>query len=89
MKHVKCKSGLIGWQDKLQNVYSTLAEFKTYCRIYNIHKRLGFKSMKSAWEVNPTLKGSVNPGDLEIVSDKIKFEDEIGGGMRNCGDNED
>ncbi len=35
--------------------------------MYNIHKRLGFKSMKNAWETNPTICGSTEPSDCSIV----------------------
>ena len=67
MKQVKCKSGLTGWQNKLQKEYSSLSEFKDYCRIFNIHRRLGFKTVKAAWECNPTIRGSVAPSDLSVV----------------------
>ena len=67
MKTVKCKSGLKGWQDKLQKQYLSLKEFKAYCETYNIHKRLGFKTIKAAWDANPTIQGSTDPSDLSIV----------------------
>ena len=56
-----------GWQDKLQNVYQNFEEFKAYCSVWGIHKRLGFKSIKKAWKTNPTMQGSTNPSDLCIV----------------------
>ncbi len=68
MKQVTCMSGARGWQDKLQKVYNgDFKEFKEYCRNYNIHKRLGYVSMKAAWETNPTIQGSTNPEDIAIV----------------------
>lgn len=67
IKQVKCQSGMIGWQCKLQDNYADFREFKEYCRTYNIHGRLGFRSMKSAWESNPTIQGSVIPSDLRVV----------------------
>lgn len=68
MKQIKCKSGLTGWQDKLQKTYNnSFDEFKGFCQMYNIHKRLGFKSMKTAWETNPTICGSTEPSDCSIV----------------------
>lgn len=68
MKQVKCKSGLTGWQEKLQKVYNnSFDEFVGFCQIYNIHKRLGFPSMKSAWKSNPTIQGSVEPSDCAVV----------------------
>jgi len=67
MKRVKCKSGLMGWQAKLQNIYENFTEFKMFCEHYAIHKRLGFKNILSAWEHNPTIQGSVNPSDLRKI----------------------
>lgn len=67
MKTVRCKSGIKGWQCKLQKNYGSLESFKNYCETYNIHKRLGFKTPKAAWEANPTIQGSTDPSDLAIV----------------------
>jgi hypothetical protein len=67
MKQVKCKSGLTGSQEKLQKRYEDFTDFKNWSRTYNIHGRLGFKSMKSAWESNPTIQSSVQPSDLSVV----------------------
>ena len=67
MKRVKCKSGIEGWQDKLQKVYGSLEEFRSFCEVYSIYKRLGFHSAKDAWDKNPTIQGSVNPDDLRVV----------------------
>lgn len=67
MKRVKCKSGLVGWQNKLQKNYSSLEEFAYYSEQYGIHKRLGFASSEEAWNANPIIKGSIIPSDLEVV----------------------
>lgn len=67
MKRVKCKSGLTGSQMRLQDNYTSFNVFKEYCRTYNIHGRLGYGTMKSAWESNPTIQLSVEPSDLSIV----------------------
>jgi len=67
MKRVKCTSGIEGWQGKLQKVYSSLNEFRSFCEVFAVHKRLGFASPKDAWESNPTIQGSTNPDDLKIV----------------------
>jgi len=66
MEKIICKSGIEGWKSKLQNVYSSIDEFKSFCKLYNIHKRLGYNSMKKAWNENPTIQGSVNPNDLQV-----------------------
>jgi len=71
MKHnVTCKSGLKGWQGKLHEVYDNFDEFWTYCNIYNIHIRLGFKTIDRCWQANPTVQGSVNTTDLRRVKKK-------------------
>ena len=68
MKRIRCKSGLMGWVAKLQKTYNNdFAEFKNYCSLYNIHGRLGFRSMKNAWETNPTICGSTEPTDISVI----------------------
>lgn len=67
MAQVKCKSGMIGWQNKLKKNYSNFEEFESYSECYGIAKRLGFKSAKDAWKKNPIIRGSVIPSDLEVV----------------------
>ena len=62
-----CESGLIGWKCNLQENYNSFQEFKEFCRVYAIHTRLGYKSMKKAWEENPLIKGSSIPSDLEVI----------------------
>lgn len=71
-RRVKCRSGIIGWQDKLQNVYTDLEEFKSYCDNFQNHKRLGFKYPETAWKANPTIQGSTNPKDYRRVKPKKK-----------------
>lgn len=67
MKRVKCKSGLEGWQGRLHDVYSDLEDFETYCAMYQIHVRLGYKTIQGCWDANPVVQGSVNPSDLRRV----------------------
>lgn len=67
MKKVKCKSGLLGSQETIKERYESIGEFKKYCQIYGIHKRLGYRTIKSCWESNPTIQSSVEPSDLKIV----------------------
>jgi hypothetical protein len=67
MKRVKCISGIEGWQDKLQNVYGSLDEFRDFASTWGLHKRLGFASPKDAWEANPVIQGSTNPMDFRCV----------------------
>ncbi len=71
MKRVKCKSGIEGWQDKLQNVYDSWENFNDFASTWGIHKRLGYHSAKDAWEVNPTIQGSTDPSDLCVVVGKL------------------
>lgn len=64
-QEVICKSGLRGWQSKLRDNYGgSKRSFKTWDEMYNIHRRLGYKSAEEAWRENPTIQGSVKPDDL-------------------------
>jgi hypothetical protein len=64
MKSVVCKSGLIGWKSRLQENYSSFSEFISFDNIYRIAHRLGYKTAKEAWRVDPIIEGSTNPSDL-------------------------
>jgi len=66
-KRVICKSGLVGWQCKLQENYTNYQEFLQYDSIYNIHLALGYKTAKGCWMSNPTVQGSVDPSDYRRV----------------------
>lgn len=65
MKRIKTRSGISGWQEKLQKVYTSYEEFQWYCEMYAIHKQLGFKDIKRCWDANPTMSGSVVVGELK------------------------
>jgi len=67
-KRVICKSGIGGWQGKLQEQYNCFEEFKSYSDIYGLASRLGYTSSKEAWKKNPLIRGSVVPSDYEIAS---------------------
>jgi len=69
-KEVICDSGKRGWQDKLQNIYSSLEELISYNNIYGICKRLGYEDPAKCWEDNPTIQGSIIPSDLKRVANK-------------------
>ena len=72
MKQVKCKSGLTGWQCRLQKSYEDFEDFKHWSDTYDIANRLGFKSAKEAWDANPIIQASTNPSDLCVVAEKKK-----------------
>lgn len=68
MKRVKCKSGIEGWQCRLQDAYDDFEDFKRYCLIWHVMKRLGYNSPEKAWKDNPVIQGSVIPSDLCVVT---------------------
>ena len=70
MKSVKCKSGIKGWQDKLQKVYKDFVEWESYAYTFGLHTRLGYKTPHDAWKENPTIRGSVKPEDFCKVLSK-------------------
>lgn len=67
MSRAKCKSGLEGWQGRLQENYVHFAEFKMFAELYDLHHKLGYVTPKAAWEANPVVQGSVNPSDFRKV----------------------
>lgn len=72
IKTVRCKSGVMGWQGKIQDIYKDFNEFDLYCNIYHIHTKLGFKNPLVMWTSNVRLRGSMNPNDLELVKSRVK-----------------
>jgi len=68
MKHVKCKSGIQGWQCRLQKNYADFEEFEQYAELRDLHTRIGYATPKDAWLANPLIQGSVIPDDFCKVS---------------------
>lgn len=68
MKRVKCKSGIEGWQCRLQENYTDFTEFQIYAELWLLHLRLSYKTIRGAWRANPLIQGSVNPSDFRRVS---------------------
>lgn len=64
MKRVKCKSGIEGYQCRLQENYTSLEEFIQYSETFGLHKKLGYETPEKAWNDNPVIQGSVNPSDF-------------------------
>lgn len=60
-------SGLRGTSEPLQHIYENFDEFKNYSETYGLHKRLGFRSAKAAWDANPRVGHTVEPSDYAIV----------------------
>ena len=58
-RQVRCKSGIMGWQDYLRRVYASVEAWISSSEIYGLHTRLGFHSAEEAWEANPLIQGSV------------------------------
>ena len=72
MKTVTCKSGIKGWQCRLQDNYDSYLQWEDYSNLRNLHQRLGYKTPKTAWQRNPIVQGSVNPSDFRKCSVKKK-----------------
>lgn len=68
VRQVKCKSGIRGWRGRLKDQYENLGEFDRADTAYNLAKRLGYATAFAAWDANPLIEGSVNPGDYRKVA---------------------
>lgn len=71
MKQVILKSGAKGHQRRLRSDYRNYGTFESYCEIYNLHKRLGYKTPESAWEANPLVESGTNPSDYRKVTKTV------------------
>jgi len=67
MRRVKCKSGCIGWQERLQKVYDDFDEWQRYSDCYGLAYKLGYKNASTAWKANPIVQGSSIPSDYRKV----------------------
>jgi hypothetical protein len=74
MKSIKCRSGLQGYQCRLQENYDSFEQWEAYADMYSLHLKLGFKSPKTAWDANPIIQGSVDPSDFRKIGvNKIRY----------------
>lgn len=55
------------WIARVQENYTSLDEFETYCGAYGLAERCGYDSVQKLWDDNPLIGGSVNPDDFGIV----------------------
>ena len=65
----------------LQDDYMDLEEFLMYDETYGLAERLGFDSPIEAWEANPLVQFSTDPGDFGVVPESPSV-----GGDINVGD---
>jgi len=54
---------------RLQDSYRDFQEFESFSEMYGLHTRLGFKTPREAWDVNPLVKGSVHPEEYGRVQE--------------------
>ena len=66
------------WKSKLQKNYTNFDDFCQWDEIYNLAKRLGFKSAKEAWDKNPMIQGSTDPKDFKCVRKRKKCNTKTG-----------
>lgn len=71
MKAVILKSGATGHQRRLRTDFKNFGTFESYCEVYNLHKRLGYKSPESAWKANPLIESGTNPSDYRKVTKTV------------------
>ena len=72
MSRVTCRSGIKGYQARLQQLYADFEEFQAFSNTYGLASRLGFTAAKYAWDRNPIVQGSVEPSDYRTVPEKEK-----------------
>lgn len=68
IQQVICKSGITGYQCHLQDLYNDADQFCYYDEAFGLHQRLGYRDRITCWQANPTIQGSVIPGDFRKVS---------------------
>jgi hypothetical protein len=71
-KTVTLKSGAKGNRNLLHNRYDDFEDFESYCEMYGVHKTLGYKTPKQAWDANPIVESGTNPSDFRKVSKYAK-----------------
>ena len=73
-KRVRCRSGCVGWQDRLRNVYDNdMEQFLAYPAIYGIHGRLGYDSPEAAWDETYSSRDQPSHQTCERPSRKVQM----------------
>lgn len=67
---VVCRSGLRGTRCRLRDNYRDLEEYQAYDETWGLAARQGFETAEAAWEANPWIEFSVQPGDARSVPDE-------------------
>ena len=75
------------WKLKLRSNYSTFAEWREYSKMYDLAARLGFSDEQAAWDANPMIQGSVNPGDFKVVPPRAPKNERCKNQTIRCYDN--
>lgn len=55
------------WRDRVQSVYNSLDELKSYDELYGVVNRCGYETAEELWEKNPDIQGSSNPSDFGLA----------------------
>lgn len=69
IRHVRTRSGLMGWRTRLQENYGSYDQWESYNRVYMLAEKLGYPDTLTAWDANPVVEGSTNPADYRKVRD--------------------
>ena len=67
IERVKCQSGIMGYQCRLQDSYDDVDEWFRYTNMFGLAKRLGYQNAYDCWIDNPIIQGSVIPTDFRII----------------------
>jgi hypothetical protein len=68
-EQVVCRSGLTGTRSRLRSRYSMFEEWKMFSDMYDLARRLKYKTAQAAWDENPLIESSVNPLDFRKVKE--------------------
>lgn len=69
-KQVRCRSGIMGWQNRLRDEYDDYEQFAYFDEMYGLAGRLGYANARNAWKSNPIIQGSVIPSDYRRVRER-------------------
>lgn len=60
-----CRSGKVGWTQRLQDRYPGPAAFTARDEICRLAESLGYPDGDTAWQDNPQIRGSTDPSDYQ------------------------
>lgn len=66
------RSGNAACRKRLQGLYAEWVAWKFHAEMHQLHKKLGYDTIKEAWDANPIVEASQDPKDFCRIKDGVR-----------------